>query len=125
MSHRLVDVRRSGLAGPNQVGQHLTTRSGREKWRVLMMLRIITLAAAAAFLTTAPLVAQTTQQMPANAPKTKPAHDPNEMVCEAQKDPGSRLSMVKVCHTRAEWADLRAQDRQEIDRVQTRRSMDH
>lgn len=74
----------------------------------------------------APLAAQNTQPAPADATqKSKPALDPNETVCEAQREPGSRLSMVKVCHTRAEWADLRNQDRQELDRVQTRRAMDH
>ncbi len=53
----------------------------------------------------------------------KPARDPNEMVCERQKDPGSRLIAAKVCHTRAEWADLRSQDRQMIDEAQTRRGV--
>lgn len=52
-----------------------------------------------------------------------PARDPNEVVCERQKDPGSRLVAAKVCHTRAEWADLRSQDRQMIDQVQTQRGM--
>lgn len=56
----------------------------------------------------------------------KKALDPNQMVCEKQAVPGSRLAVARVCHTRAEWADLRSQDRQEIERVQTRRGMqDH
>jgi hypothetical protein len=49
--------------------------------------------------------------------------DPNEVVCEKQEVLGSRLATTKVCHTRAEWADLRHQDRQEIDRVQINRGM--
>lgn len=49
----------------------------------------------------------------------KKAKDPNEIVCEKQQEPGSRLASAKVCHTRAEWADLRHQDRQMIDRAQT------
>lgn len=55
----------------------------------------------------------------AQSDQTKKAKDPNEIVCERQQDPGSRLAAAKVCHTRAEWADLRNQDRQMIDRAQT------
>jgi hypothetical protein len=49
--------------------------------------------------------------------------DPNEMVCEKQAVPGSRLVAARVCHTRAEWADLKGQDRQELERVQVQRGM--
>lgn len=50
--------------------------------------------------------------------------DPNEIVCEKQKIPGSRLATAKVCKTRAEWADLRLQDRMDLERVQTQRGVD-
>lgn len=58
---------------------------------------------------------------PASPPQAdqKKVKDPNEIICEKQQDPGSRLVSAKVCHTRAEWADLRHQDRQMIDRAQT------
>lgn len=73
-----------------------------------------------------PIAAQTAQPpQTAQSQNAKPARDPNEMVCEKQNDPGSRLVAAKVCHTRAEWADLRSQDRQELDRVQTRRGLQH
>jgi hypothetical protein len=49
--------------------------------------------------------------------------DPNEIVCEKQKVPGSRLAMAKVCKTRAEWADLRHQDRMDLERAQTQRGV--
>lgn len=49
--------------------------------------------------------------------------DPNEVICEKQEVLGSRLSSRRVCHTRAEWADLKLQDRQELERAQTRRGM--
>ncbi|MEO8175979.1 MAG: hypothetical protein ABI626_04900 [Sphingomicrobium sp.] len=49
------------------------------------------------------------------------AGDPNEMVCEKQEVVGSRLALRRVCHTRAQRADLRLQDRQEIERVQVQR----
>ena len=63
---------------------------------------------------------------PAPAQNPAPARvgpDPNEVICEKQEVLGSRLSSRRVCHTRAEWADLRLQDRQELERVQTRRGM--
>lgn len=56
---------------------------------------------------------------PSSTDPGKKAKDPNEIVCEKQQEPGSRLASAKVCHTRAEWADLRHQDRQMIDKAQT------
>lgn len=47
--------------------------------------------------------------------------DSNQIVCEKQKVPGSRLASAKVCKTRAEWADLRLQDRMDLERAQTQR----
>ncbi len=44
--------------------------------------------------------------------------DMNEVVCERQEVTGSRLARKKVCMTRAEWADLRLQDRQATEKVQ-------
>jgi hypothetical protein len=89
-----------------------------------MHLRASLIAAAVAGATIpASLAAQSPS--PAQNQVAKPSRDPNEMVCEKQKDPGSRLIAAKVCHTRAEWADLRNQDRQDLDRVQTRRGLQH
>ena len=70
-----------------------------------------------ATLIAAPAVAQ------APAPAHQKAHDPNEVVCEKQEVTGSRLATRRVCKTRAEWADLKLQDRQEIERIQTQRGM--
>jgi hypothetical protein len=49
--------------------------------------------------------------------------DPDKIICEKQEVLGSRIAVRRVCMTRAQWADQRAQDRQEIDKVQTRRTM--
>jgi hypothetical protein len=38
--------------------------------------------------------------------------DPNEIVCEKIKLPGSRVEARKVCGTRAEWAELRRRERE-------------
>ena len=79
----------------------------RQNWMVTGPLALLLLPAAAQ--------AQSPQ---APAPAKK---DPNEIVCERQKVPGSRLAVAKVCKTRAEWADLKQQDRMDLERAQTQR----
>ena len=61
----------------------------------------------------------------ADTPRAAPhkAQDPNEVVCEKQEVVGSRVQSRRVCMTRAQWADLRLQDRQEIEKVQVQRGM--
>jgi hypothetical protein len=50
--------------------------------------------------------------------QSKPAKDPNEVVCENQSMVGSRLSVHRVCATRAEWVEKRRLDREAIDGAQ-------
>lgn len=65
-----------------------------------------------------------TPEAPAPTAQAKDkAADPNKIICEKQEVLGSRLAVRRVCMTRAQWADLRSQDRQEIDKVQVRRGM--
>ncbi len=45
--------------------------------------------------------------------------DPNQVVCEKQDVLGSRLQSRRVCMTRAQWAEKRQLDRQNIERNQT------
>lgn len=81
------------------------------------MIRIATRALAAAII-------GTMIGTPALADKPSPnqkAPDPNEVICEKQEVIGSRLQTKRICRTRAEWADLRLQDQQAIDRVQIQR----
>jgi hypothetical protein len=42
------------------------------------------------------------------------------MICEKQEEIGSRLGGKKVCHTAAEWQELRRQNREQIDDWQQR-----
>ncbi|MDP5277668.1 hypothetical protein Q9Q95_01925 [Sphingomonas sp. DG1-23] len=49
-------------------------------------------------------------------PKTR---DPNEVICKKEEVLGSRLQSRKVCMTRAQWAEQRALDRQNVERSQT------
>jgi len=56
--------------------------------------------------------------------KSAASNDPSQQViCEKQEVLGSRLATRRVCKTRAQWADDRLQDRQEVEKVQTQRGM--
>ena len=67
---------------------------------------------AAALMVSAPAAAET---------KAKKKLDPNEVVCQKVEQLGSRLSSKKICKTRAEWAEQRRLDRQDISKGQTTR----
>jgi hypothetical protein len=48
--------------------------------------------------------------------------DPNKVVCKrVVAETGSRLNKTRVCHTVAEWAELRRQARQTAERSQDSR----
>ena len=49
--------------------------------------------------------------------------DANKQICRSMADTGSRLGHSRACHTAQEWADLRRQTRQNVDRIQTQQSM--
>jgi invasion protein IalB len=73
----------------------------------------------------APAFAQASAQPQQQQQNAKPAHDPNEIVCERQREIGSRLAMNKVCKTRAQWAEDQRADRMVIEKVQTARDLPH
>ncbi len=79
-------------------------------------------AALAAALVSASAMAQIAAPASTPVPSQK-AKDPNEKVCQKIEVTGSRLATRRVCKTRAEWADLQLQDRQEIERIQVQRGM--
>jgi len=49
------------------------------------------------------------------------AADPNQILCEKVEELGSRLSTKRVCMSRAQWAERRRLDRDEIEHAQQRR----
>jgi uncharacterized protein YggE len=51
----------------------------------------------------------------------KAAPDANEVVCEKEQDPSSRLVSHRVCKTRAEWAEQRRLQQQEVYQIQIQR----
>jgi invasion protein IalB len=90
-------------------------------WRkiVRIALAVVSLALLAS---TAPAIAQTapqTQQKPAVK-----GYNPDEVICEKEDETGSRLSTHKICHTRAQWAELRQDDRSATEHAQSQRAMD-
>ncbi|SDD23208.1 hypothetical protein SAMN05444678_110181 [Sphingomonas sp. YR710] len=44
--------------------------------------------------------------------------DPNRVICRSEVDTGSRLARSKRCHTAAEWALIKREERMTVDRVQ-------
>jgi hypothetical protein len=76
-------------------------------------------AAALSILLCAPAIGQA----PTPAPAPRSGADQSEIVCEKQDVIGSRLQKKKVCMTRSEWADLRQQDKQYLEKQQTQRGL--
>jgi len=54
--------------------------------------------------------------------KKADAKDPNRIICEKQREVGSRLATKKVCMTAAEWEIRKREDREAIEKAQVRRS---
>ena len=74
-----------------------------------------------------PAIAQTASAPPpaptpgaSGLPRIK---DPNRIICEKQEEIGSRLGGKKVCHTALEWADLKHENREEVDDWQQRNTL--
>jgi hypothetical protein len=73
----------------------------------------------------APAFAQAAQSAQPQQQTAKPAKDPNEIVCEKQTALGSRLATQRVCKTRAQWAEERLLNRQDVDKAQMQRDLNH
>jgi hypothetical protein len=51
--------------------------------------------------------------------RVRPNQDPNEMICVSERLPDSVFMKRRICRTRAEWAEHRAQSRETIEKIQT------
>jgi hypothetical protein len=60
-------------------------------------------------------------QAPSETTKAGTMTDPNEVVCIREPVIGSRVNTTRVCRTRSEWAEIRRQYRQNIERAQSNR----
>jgi hypothetical protein len=85
------------------------------------MRKLVCMSLGAALLGAVPVPSLAQTATPADQSAKQKTVDPNEMVCERQESIGSRIASKRVCMTRAQWADRRLQDRQELDRVQIQR----
>jgi hypothetical protein len=89
----------------------------------VLLFSAFALAAGTAVPSVAQAPATGTSATPTAASDKAQADYLNEKICRTEEVTGSRLSKKKVCKTRSQWADQQLQDRQEIERVQTQRSM--
>lgn len=48
----------------------------------------------------------------------KPVNDPQKITCKEQLKTGSRVNFIRICHTAAEWALIRTENRKVIERGQ-------
>jgi hypothetical protein len=69
-----------------------------------------------ALLAAAPAFAQVSSISTSN-PASK-GQDPNRMVCEVEQTTGTRLGARKVCKTAAEWAQMKREHRETLEKVQ-------
>jgi hypothetical protein len=58
---------------------------------------------------------------PPNSAIASAAGDPSQTICEKVEDIGTRLSSKRVCMTRAEWAEQRRRNREEVEKAQQTR----
>jgi len=89
----------------------------------MMSISVRGVALLTSFLICAPAIAQTAPPAVAPAPAPAARSSMDEVVCQKQPVLGSRLQSKRVCRTRAEWADLQHQDRQELEQRQTQKPM--
>ena len=89
------------------------------------MRKLLITTAAAVLGISAPTFAQSAQPTPPAQQGAKPARDPNEIVCERQQELGSRIASQRICKTRAEWAEERRTQRQDVDKAQMQRDLSH
>jgi len=66
------------------------------------------------------VLTQAAAQAPSQSPsqKTVSAGSQNERICEDITLTGSRIATKRFCGTRAQWADKKLQDKQEVERIQ-------
>ena len=61
-------------------------------------------------------------QAQAPSRSVKGSLDPNQTICRAILETGSRLARGRVCMTRAQWEQYRRETQAEVERAQMRRS---
>ena len=83
------------------------------------MRNILSLMTAVALAVPTVAMAQTAPSQAPVAPTTAAKKD--KMICQTMESTGSRLGQKRVCRTAAEWAEINATDRRDIERMQANR----
>jgi hypothetical protein len=78
------------------------------------MLKFVSFVAAS-LVVASPAFSQTT---PAPAKPQSAQSDKSKLICETQDETGSRLDRKRVCHTPAEWQQIKAESRDAIEKYQ-------
>jgi len=65
-------------------------------------------------------------QMPPSPvrPASRVAGATDKMICKTEGEIGTRLTRSRVCHTAAEWAEMRREEKANVDRIQMGRVWD-
>ena len=63
-----------------------------------------------------PAVAQTATS--SSTPVAAKAKDPNRKICEKVEKTGSRVNVVRICMTAAQWEEQKRENREHLERVQ-------
>ena len=50
------------------------------------------------------------------------ADNPNKVICKIESEIGSKLRRSRVCHTKAEWEELRRQTRANVEHIENARA---
>ena len=53
-----------------------------------------------------------------SSPVTAKAKDPNRKICEKVEKIGSRVSVIRICMTAAQWDEQKRENREHLERVQ-------
>src|SRR5258708_1313379 len=101
---------------------YIRTLIGVAVGRHSLMRKLIFSVAAALMVSAIAVSPAFSQTQPAQQPPAaKAGPNPNEVVCEKQEEIGSRLATHRVCMTRAQWAEQRRLNRQDIEKIQVQR----
>lgn len=66
------------------------------------------------------ILAVSTILLSAAAASQAPSDDSGQLICRTHAEIGTRLQRTRTCKSRAEWAELRREQRPAIDRAQIR-----
>lgn len=76
------------------------------------------LIAALAITAASPAFGETTTTSSSQVTEKAKAKDPNRKICEKVEKIGSRVSVIRICMTAAQWDEQKRENREHLERVQ-------